>query len=66
MTNLMTTTTDTLTMSSREIAELVEARHDNVKRTIERLAGRGVIVRPPLEDEPTTDALGRARVTISN
>ena len=63
MTNLMTTTTDTLTMSSREIAELVEARHDNVKVTIKRLADRGVIVRPALQDEPTTDALGRARVT---
>ena len=42
---------------------MAKSRHDNVKRTIERLAGRGVIVRPPLEDEPTTDALGRARVT---
>jgi len=31
-------TTQELTMSSREISELVEARHDNVKRTIERLA----------------------------
>ena len=28
-----------LTMTSREIADLVGARHDNVKRTIEFLAG---------------------------
>ena len=53
----------TLTMSSREIAEVVQSRHDNVKRTIERLAERLVIVQPPLEDEPETDAMGRTRVT---
>lgn len=52
-----------LTMSSREIAELLEVRHDNVKRTVERLADRGIIVRPPLEDEPGTDAMGRTRST---
>lgn len=31
------------TMTSREIAELVEARHDSVKRTVETLADKGVI-----------------------
>lgn len=36
------------TMSSQEIAELVDARHDSVKRTIERLAEKGVIQLPPL------------------
>ncbi|WP_245958469.1 phage antirepressor KilAC domain-containing protein [Pelagibacterium sediminicola] len=56
------TGTGPVTMSSREIAELLESRHDNVKRTIERLADRGVIVRPPLEDEQITDAMGRPRV----
>ncbi|MDX7987842.1 phage regulatory protein/antirepressor Ant [Xenorhabdus sp. 12] len=45
MTNLIS---HSLTMSSREIADLVESRHDSVKRTIERLAERGVIQRPPL------------------
>lgn len=35
------------TMSSREIATLVESRHDDVKRSIERLAERGVIQLPP-------------------
>jgi len=37
-------------MSSREIADLVEARHDNVKVTIERLAGRGVISLPAMQE----------------
>ncbi|WP_314408883.1 phage antirepressor KilAC domain-containing protein [Pseudomonas kuykendallii] len=49
------------TMTSREIAELVCKRHDNVKRTIETLAESGVIVRPQIEDEHGTDAMGRAR-----
>jgi len=39
-----------LTMTSREIADLVESRHDSVKRTIERLAGAQAIARPPLVD----------------
>lgn len=50
-----------LTMSSLEIATLVEKRHDNVKRTIETLADNGVIVRPQIEDEQKTDSLGRLR-----
>ncbi len=33
--------TRALTMSSREIADLVGSRHDDVKRSIERLASRG-------------------------
>lgn len=37
-----------LTMSSREIAELVECRHDSVKRAIERCAERRAITLPPL------------------
>lgn len=41
------------TMSSQEIAELVEKRHDNVKRTIETLAGRAVIALPQIEEKPT-------------
>jgi len=40
-------------MTSREIAELVEARHDNVKRTIETLAEKGVIAFPQIEEKPT-------------
>lgn len=52
-----------LTMSSREIAELVESRHDKVKQSIERLVNRGVIVQPPMGDEQDVDALGRVRTT---
>lgn len=51
----------TPTMSSREIAELVESRHDKVKQSIERLVVRGVIVQPPMGDEHFTDAKGRPR-----
>ncbi|MFV0303574.1 MAG: Rha family transcriptional regulator [Paracoccus sp. (in: a-proteobacteria)] len=43
-----------LTMSSREIAELVESRHDKVKQSIERLADRGTITLPPMADEQET------------
>ncbi|MGR2681497.1 Rha family transcriptional regulator [Chromobacterium haemolyticum] len=49
----------TLTMSSREIAELVESRHDKVKQSIERLADRGVIARPSMGDMPAKVANGR-------
>ncbi|HHU2737860.1 TPA: Rha family transcriptional regulator, partial [Escherichia coli] len=37
------------TMTSIEIAELVGKRPDNVKRTIEHLAERGVITFPQIE-----------------
>lgn len=39
-----------VTMSSREIAELCEKRHDNVRRTIDALAERGVISLPQIEE----------------
>jgi phage antirepressor YoqD-like protein len=37
-------------MTSREMADLTEKRHDNVKRTIDSLAESGVISRPQIED----------------
>lgn len=40
-------------MTSREIADLVEKRHDNVKRTIESLIQAGVIKSPQTEEIPT-------------
>lgn len=40
-----------LTMSSREIAELVESRHDTVKLSIERLADKGVIAFTPVAEK---------------
>ncbi len=42
------TSGNTLTMSSREIAEMVGKRHDKVKQSIDRLADRGVIQLPPM------------------
>lgn len=41
-------------MTSQEIADLVGARHDSVRRTIERLAGKAVITLPPLVEKPTS------------
>ena len=38
------------TMSSRESADLVESRHDNVKVTIRRLADSGVIQLPAMQE----------------
>lgn len=63
MNSIVTLSSTAATMSSRQIAELVGKRHDNVKRTIETLAAQGVIVRPQIEDEQLTDARGRIRTT---
>lgn len=45
---IMNKNSSVLTMSSREIADLVESRHDSVKRTIERLQDKGLIQLPPM------------------
>ena len=50
-----------LTMSSREIADLVESRQDDVKRSIERIAAKGVFTLPPLAEVSNT---GRGPKTI--
>jgi len=54
------------TMSSREIADLVEKRHDNVLRTVETLAARGAITLPQFEevssDGPGPRAIGQYRI----
>lgn len=44
------TQSSNLTMSSREMAGLVEKRHDSVKRTIETLAANGLIAQPQIVD----------------
>lgn len=41
---------DAQSMNSLQIAELVQSRHDSVKRTIERLVEQEVISQPPLVD----------------
>jgi phage antirepressor YoqD-like protein len=52
MLTLQTTGGADVTMSSREIADLVEKRHDNVVRTIESLLARGTIALPQFEEVP--------------
>jgi phage antirepressor YoqD-like protein len=55
--------TSITTMNSRDIAELVESRHDDVKRSIERLAQRGVITLPPLA-EVSNHGAGPKAITV--
>lgn len=61
MTNL---SLPTPTMSSLEIAKLVESRHDNVKTSIDRLAAQGVIKLPATEEVPTGKRGPRAIVYV--
>ena len=51
------------TMSSLEIAELVESRHDSVKRTIERLVDKGVIQKPPTVIVEKINGLGLSQMS---
>lgn len=48
-----------LTMTSREIADLVGSRHDNVRVAIERLAERGVISLPATQENQSGTKGGR-------
>lgn len=48
LSQMMRKNSSVLTMSSREIADLVESRHDSVKRTIERLQDKGLIQLTPM------------------
>lgn len=50
--NMLSTNTQQ-SMTSLEIAELVNSRHDNVKRTIETLVKQAVITSPQIEEKPT-------------
>jgi phage antirepressor YoqD-like protein len=66
MLNLQTSGGNDVTMSSREIADLVEKRHDNVLRTMETLAARGAITLPQIEevmnDGPGPRTIGQYRI----
>lgn len=53
MTNLPQNLSAVQSMNSLQIAELVNARHDSVKRTIERLADQEAIELPPMVEIPT-------------
>ena len=48
--NLPAIQENNISMTSQEIAELLDVRHDSVKRSIERLVELGVINQPPLVD----------------
>lgn len=56
---------DAISMTSLEISDLTGSRHDNVKRTIERLAERGVIQSPPLEEIENKQSLGPRNKTMA-
>jgi len=58
---LSNTQSPVISMSSREIAELVESRHDKVKQSIERLANRGVIQLPPMGNAEIINGLGKVQ-----
>lgn len=49
MTQLMSMTSGTVTMSSREIANLVKSNHSDVKRSAERLASAQLLTQPLAE-----------------
>lgn len=51
------------TMTSREIAAVVEKRHDNVKRTIETLASKGIFTLPQIEETSFLDSAGKKQRT---
>jgi len=51
----------TASITSREIAELVEKRHENVWRTIETLVENGAIRNPQIEFSESINNLGLAR-----
>lgn len=58
--NILTSNTQQ-SMTSQQIAELVGSRHDTVKKSIERIAERGVITLPPLTETSFKDAIGKTQ-----
>jgi phage regulator Rha-like protein len=56
-------TSDTVSMTSREIAELVGSNHADVRRSVERLAERGVITLPP-SAEVSNDGPGPKTIKV--
>lgn len=55
---------DGLTMSSQEIAELLEVRHDKVKQSIERLQNKGLITFTPLGETSKMPNGGKKSITV--
>ena len=56
--NDLTTLTTQISMTSKDIAVLVGSRHSDVKRSIERLMGKGVITQTPLAFSEKINNLG--------
>lgn len=54
MNQLISGSISNVKMTSLEISELVESRHDDVKRSIERLTNKGVIELPPTAEISTS------------
>ena len=52
-------------MTSQQIADLVQSRHDSVKRSIERIAEKGVITLPPLVETSFKDFIGKTQRTTA-
>lgn len=52
-----------MTMTSKEMSDLTEKRHDNVKRTIDTLANQGVISHPQIE-EVSNDGPGPKTISL--
>ena len=50
MTLTILNTNAVLTMTTSEIAEVVDSRLDSVKRTVDRLVEKGIISKPPMVD----------------
>ena len=63
MNDLMPLGAQPLTMTSLEIAALVNSRHDKVKKSIERLAERGTISLPPM-GEVSNDGPGPKTISV--
>ena len=65
MFDLQASINEILSMTSKEMADLTEKRHDNVKRLIESLANQGVITFPQIEEASFTGIDGRKQaVTV--
>ena len=52
-------------MNSLQISQLVNQRHDNVKRTIERLADQSVIVLPQIEEVENKQSNSNNKMTTA-
>ena len=52
-------------MTSQQIADLVQSRHDSVKRSIERISEKGVITLPPLVETSFRDFIGKTQRTTA-